>query len=163
VPKTKKPRFGGTSEYEFEVLTSLRRIVHSMDVHSRWLRLNYDLTGGQLICLLTIAAEGPMTSTQVSKRVHVSTGTLVGILDRLEAKGLIARVRDTRDRRAVYLTATRTGRRLATRAPSPLQASLANALRQLTEKERFEIVSSLQNVATLMGTTSPAGPTEPDR
>jgi DNA-binding MarR family transcriptional regulator len=91
-----------------------------------------------------------LTATAIAKRVFLSPSTVVGILDRLEQKGLLGRERDTRDRRLVYVSATKEGRKLAENAPSPLQATFADALKGLPEQEQATIALSLERVVSLM-------------
>jgi DNA-binding MarR family transcriptional regulator len=91
-----------------------------------------------------------MTATLLAQRVHLSTSTMVGILDRLEAKDLVNRVRGDNDRRTVHVSATAKGRRVARYAPSPLQDNLVNALAKLPEREQRDIALSLQRLAELM-------------
>jgi DNA-binding MarR family transcriptional regulator len=75
---------------------------------------------------------------------------VVGILDRLEDKGLIDRQRSQEDRRQVRVTATPAGRELARTAPSPLQQTLAKALVVLPELEQATIALALERVVALM-------------
>ncbi len=136
--------------YDLRILRTLRRIIRAVDIYSRKLKTKHDITGPQLVCLLEVAEQGPITSSAISKNVHLSASTVVGIVDRLEARGLIKRERDTRDRRMVYLNVTEQGRELADAAPSPLQDSLAEALRDLPELEQAAITLSLERIVDLM-------------
>lgn len=143
------PKIPG-ERYDLKILQALRKIIRGIDLYSRKLVGTHDITAPQLICLITIAAEGPLTLRQVAEKVFLSSSTVVGILDRLESKGLVLRARDTRDRRMVNVTATRAGRRLAENAPSPLQESLAGSLTGLPELEQATIALSLQRIVDLM-------------
>jgi len=136
--------------YDLRILLTLRRIIRAVDIYSRKLKSQHEITGPQLVCLLEIAEQGSMTSSAISKDVHLSASTVVGILDRLEARGLIKRERDTRDRRQVNVTVTEQGRDLAASAPSPLQDKLADALRDLPELEQAAIALSLERIVDLM-------------
>lgn len=137
-------------QLELRILRALRRIVQAIDVHSRKLAQQHDITSPQLVTLLCVAEEGPLTLSGIAERVHVSSGTVVGILHRLESKGLVRRDRDTQDRRLVYVTITALGRRLAETAPSPLQDTFAEALHRLPELEQIAIAMSLERVVDLM-------------
>jgi len=75
---------------------------------------------------------------------------VVGILTRLEEKGLAKRERSTVDRRIINVTATAKGRRLVQRVPIPLQDGLAQALDTLPELERVTIALSLERIVELM-------------
>lgn len=138
------------ARYDLRILRSLRRIVRSIELYSKQLESTNQITAPQLICLLAIVEHGPLTATAISREVHLSASTVVGILDRLEEKGLVARTRALDDRRVVQVTATTRGIELARRAPSPLQQTLANALNALPELEQATIALSLERVVTLM-------------
>jgi len=139
-----------SQQYDLRILRALRRITRSIALHSRQLSAVSHITAPQLMCLRTVMANGPMTATAISREMHVSPSTVVGILDRLEDKGLIRRERGREDRRIVFVTATDAGRELAQGAPSPLQKHLAEALNALPELEQATITLSLERIVALM-------------
>ena len=141
---------GTTERLDLRILRSLRRIIRAVDLHSRRLATQHNVTGPQLTCLLQVVHDGPTTVTTLARAVHLSPSTVIGILDRLEAKGLISRQRDVQDRRKVLVTATDGGLAIADSAPSPLQDTLAEALQVLPEAEQETIAASLQRVVELM-------------
>src|SRR5690606_39950740 len=104
----------------------------------------------QLVCLRAIIERGPLTATAISREIHVSASTVVGILDRLEDKGLVRRERGREDRRIVFVTATEAGITLAKETPSPLQKKLSDALNALPERERAMMTVSLERIVDLM-------------
>src|SRR6185369_12031512 len=57
-------------------------------------------------CLDVLGTRGPMTAGQLAEAVRLTTGAVTGVLDRLEAAGLVRRVRDTKDRRKVIVEVT---------------------------------------------------------
>lgn len=136
--------------YDLSVLQSLRRIIRAVSLYSHQLAATYKITAPQLVCLLTIVNEGCLHPSTLSKRVFLSASTVVGILDRLDEKGLITRQRDHNDRRLINVQATPKGEELVTQAPSPLPSALANALMQLPELEQATIALSLERVVNLM-------------
>ena len=136
--------------YDTRVLRSLRRIVRSIELHSKHLSASSHITAPQLVCLLTVVSQGPISATAISREVHLSASTVVGILDRLEEKGCITRTRASDDRRIVMVAATADGVALSQQAPSPLQHRLATALNALPELERATIALSLERVVSLM-------------
>jgi DNA-binding MarR family transcriptional regulator len=138
------------SRYDLQILQSMRRIIRAVDTYSRKLRSTCRLTAPQLICLLNIVEKEQTTTTKIAREVFLTPSTVVGILDRLEARGLIARSRDTGDRRVVNVTATEEGRTVAESAPSPLQDRLGEALNRLPVSEQAAIASSLKRVVDLM-------------
>jgi DNA-binding MarR family transcriptional regulator len=89
------------TRHDLEVLGSIRKIIHAFDVYSRRLTRQYGITAPQLVCLLEVIEQDGITAREIASRIHLGPSTLVGVLDRLESKGLIERRRDTRDRRKV--------------------------------------------------------------
>ena len=78
---------------ELRVLSAIRKIIRSVSLYSRELKSKSQVTTPQLICLMAIVKNGPMTATTISREVFLSPSTIVGILDRLEQKGLVNRVK----------------------------------------------------------------------
>jgi DNA-binding MarR family transcriptional regulator len=135
---------------ERRVLAALRRIVQAIDLHSRQLMSQCEVTAPQLVCLHMLALEGRLTSRALAAKVHVNPSTLVGILDRLESKDLVARRRDSVDRRSVFVELTRQGAAFVAKAPSPLQSALVDRLRRLTRKDQKRLAETLEEVVSLM-------------
>jgi len=145
---------------ERRVLSAVRRIVHAVDLDSRRLLQQCNLTGPQLVCLHTLAEEGPLTARALADRVHVNPSTLVGVLDRLEGKGLVERRRDRKDRRSVSLKMTERGEQFVRQAPSPLQATLMVRLREMNQEDQSRLASAMEEVVALMEAPEPAGKEE---
>ena len=139
-----------TTRYNLRVLKALRQIIRAVDLHSRQLLGQHKVTGPQLITLLTIENYGPVTATAIAGHIHLSPSTVIGILDRLETKGVIRRDRDPKDRRLVQVSLTELGEVLARNAPSPLQDTLAEAMGKLPETELVMIAESLERIVGLM-------------
>lgn len=140
----------GSASHERRILRSLRQINHCVDLHSRQLVISHQITAPQLVCLLAVVQQGPLTATAISREIHLSASTVVGILDRLEEKGWVIRARDREDRRVVQVSATKKGIALSRQAPSPLQKTLANALSTLPAPEQTTIALSLERIVALM-------------
>lgn len=141
-------------EYDLRILRALRKITRSIALHSRQLAAGSNITAPQLICLRTVIEKGPLTATAISREMHISPSTVVGILDRLEDKELIVRERGREDRRIVFITATPAGKTLASETPSPLQKQLADALNNLPELEQATITLSLERIVRLIDSDS---------
>ncbi|WP_237173166.1 MarR family winged helix-turn-helix transcriptional regulator [Paracandidimonas lactea] len=150
-----------TEQFDLRILRALRRITRSVALHSRQLAACSNITAPQLVCLRAVIDHGPLTATAISREIHVSASTVVGILDRLEDKGLIRRERGREDRRIVFVTATDAGRQLAIDTPSPLQQKLSEALKALPEPEQASITSSLERIVDLMESGGVAPPEAP--
>ncbi len=130
--------------------SALRRIIHAYDTGSREVMSEFGITGTQLSCLAAVAAKDDTTARAVAREIHVGASTLVGVLDRLEAKGLVARLRDVGDRRRILLRATPAGKRLLRRAPSPLGRTLHGQFMRLPDKEQQRLASAAAQIADLL-------------
>lgn len=155
LPDTMEPGLGLVPEipgdrHDLRVLRAIRRIVRSVGVYSRKLAYEHGITSPQLVCLLRIQEMGGTTLKHLAREVHLAPSTVVGIVDRLEARGLLCRERSARDRRLVHLRITEEGRLLLERAPSPLQDSLKEALELLPGEERVTIARSLERIVEMM-------------
>lgn len=139
-----------SSRYDLRVLKALRQVIRATDLYSRRLLTLYNITSPQLICLLAISEEEPVAVSKLAKKNFISPSTLIGILDRLDYKGLIRRSRDTRDRRIVNVILTECGKDLIRNAPSPLQDKLTQALNRLPETEKAAIAESIELVVKMM-------------
>lgn len=135
---------------DLRILSALRRIIREIELHSRRMKAAYGVTTHQLVCLTAIKENGPISETTLAKHAQLSSSTVVGILSRLEEKGLITRRRSLEDRRTIFVSATDKGLRLVQRAPFPLQEGLAQALQTLPELELATIALSLERVVEIM-------------
>lgn len=144
------PEMHGALEPSHRILHAIRRISRAVDLYSKQLVLRFGITAPQLLVLDEIVAKGAMMVRTVANEIHLSSSTLVGIIDRLEAKGLARRERATGDRRKVMVVATEAGHSLVARAPSALQGTLAEALKHLPNEEQLLIARSLEKIVDLM-------------
>jgi MarR family len=86
--------------------TRTRRIARSGDERVK----QHELTKAQALLLRSLDA--PMPMRQIALRLDCEPSNVMGIVDRLEARGLIRRVEDPADRRVKYLTVTTEGERV---------------------------------------------------
>ena len=132
------------------VVTSIRRIMRAIDLYSRQLAKNYQLTGPQLILLKEIKRLGEAPIGELAKNVNLSNATITGIVDRLEKRGLAKRNRNGKDRRQVNVQVTSEGLAILEKAPSPLQERFLKELEGLGLAERQVILDSLEKIARMM-------------
>jgi DNA-binding MarR family transcriptional regulator len=144
-------RIGDMTNSRQRILVSLRRIARTLDIHSRKLASDSNVTSVQLFTLKMLSMEGVDTATEAARRVHLSPSTVVGILDRLEEKGLIERRRDTVDRRVVRVTLTPEGRDLVASTPHPVEDLLSREYDGLSDEEAARIADSLETLVRVLG------------
>jgi len=142
-------RSSGVNNYE-QVLVALRRVIRATDLHSKRLSKHAGLTGPQLLIMRTIRDLGEVTIGTIADKVSLSQATVTTILDRLEHRKLVYRVRSTRDKRKVHAHLTEDGADILARAPQPLQEDFIKKFQSLREWEQTMIIASLQRVANMM-------------
>lgn len=133
-----------------DVLISIRRIIQSVDLHSRYLVRHFGLTGPQLIILQVIARQREISISEIAKTVSLGQPTVTGILERLENRGLIIRRRSRRDKRRVFISATEACLQVMEKAPPPLQEHFIEAFGSLQDWEQSMILAALQRIVSLM-------------
>lgn len=127
-------------------------------------------------CLDILGTRGPMTAGQLADAVRLTTGAVTGVLDRLEGSGLVRRVRDTSDRRRVFVEVTDEVGRLGAPVFGPLVADVAEAhavfdadeLETITKFVRIEREILVKHTKRIAGmkrpgwTSAPLGPASVD-
>jgi DNA-binding MarR family transcriptional regulator len=76
---------------------------------------------------------------------------MVGVLDRLEAKGLVRRTRSEMDRRVVHIDLTEQGREVVKTSPEVVQSLLVKGLEAQTEQKLSKIFDGLEEVVKILG------------
>lgn len=133
-----------------DVLVTLRQIIRATDLHSRKLMKACGLTIPQVVVLRAIHELGKVTVRNISKQVSLSQATVTTILNRLEQRHLVQRVRSERDRRVVHVVLTAEGEQTLANAPTLLHESFISRFEHLDDWEQTLILSSLQRVARMM-------------
>lgn len=94
---------------------------------SRHLR-SLGLTPPQFSVLQALAAKPTLSFKQLGEQTLITKGSLTGIVDRLEQKGLARRIASTQDRRSSFVDLTDEGRATFARVASDHFAFLHQAL-----------------------------------
>jgi DNA-binding MarR family transcriptional regulator len=137
-------------EKHTDVLITLRRIIRAIDLRSRHLMQQAGLTGPQLLVLQALGRHTRMSAGDLAREVNLSQGTVTSILDRLEKRGLILRLRSESDRRKVHVSLTGEGEAQLATAPTLLQERFIERFQQLKDWEQSQILASLQHLAEMM-------------
>ncbi len=133
-----------------EVLTALRRIIRATDIHSRHLEKTVGLTAPQLLLLQILRQRGQMSIGALAREMTLSQATVTTVMDRLESRELVVRIRGESDKRKVFAALTAKGEGLLINAPILLQRHFIKQFQDLQSWEQAMILSSLQRVAQMM-------------
>jgi DNA-binding MarR family transcriptional regulator len=108
----------------------------------------YELTQPQynVLRILRGAGDGGLPSGEIGERMVSREPDMTRLLDRMEARGLVARLRGTADRRVVTARITEEGRRLADALDGPVQAMHARQLGHIPPEELRALIALLERV-----------------
>ena len=109
--------------------------------------MDVELTMAQFRALVTIRRWGRQSGRELARRLHVTPGTLVPLIDRLEEQGYARRVPDLDDRRLTWVELTPKADRLFQRLWGMGAARMATAISQLVPKDRADLKRLLNRVA----------------
>jgi DNA-binding MarR family transcriptional regulator len=133
-----------------ELLVALRKVIRAIDLRSKQLNKDVGLTGPQLLVMQNISKDPGIMVRQVADNINLSPATVTSILDRLEAKLLVQRIRSTEDKRRVGVFLTEQGQMIMKDAPLPFQEHFINRFGQLKEWEQSQMVATMQRIANMM-------------
>jgi len=133
------------------IIDDIRRIFQVLTEQSRKIENETNLTGPQLWVVKILKETSPLKVSDLARRMYLHPATMVGLLDRLEAKGLLKRTRSEKDRRVVYIDLTDQGHELETNSPEVVQNLLVNGLEKLTGQELKIVSDGLERVVNILG------------
>lgn len=134
-----------------EVIDNLRRSIKAINEYSRTAEKETGLTGPQLWAIKLVAANAPIKVSELARRMYLHPATIVGILDRLESKGLVQRTRSTEDRRVVEIDLTAQGRVVVGQAPEVAQGMLIKGLESLSREKLSHVSESMREIVRILG------------
>jgi DNA-binding MarR family transcriptional regulator len=112
-----------SDELRSEIGTSMWRFVADVVLHTQAVAHRVGLGGSDSQFVSLLRVHGPLTAGRLAELTGLTTGTVTGVIDRLEKAGYARRMRDAADRRKVLVT------------PVPeAMASLAEHHRELGER-----------------------------
>ena len=125
----------------------IRQVRDSM--RARWehelAQVGHDLNFSQYLTIKKLA-EGIASATELARIAEVNPGAMTRLLDKLEARGLIVRVADPADRRALHIHLTDAGRNIARDIAQCGERVRDAALANLDDAQRAQFIRLLEQV-----------------
>jgi DNA-binding MarR family transcriptional regulator len=137
-----------------EVLKALRKIIRAIDLNSKKISKQYHLTGPQLLIIKDLSEGGSCPVGNLAKRVSLSHATVTEIVDRLEKKGYLKRVKSEEDKRKTLVFLEEKATEVLKLKPTLIQERFVNEFTELPDWEQSMILSNFQKVAHLMDADS---------
>ena len=151
----KSPRLSATDE-------SLLKLAQEMDQHLSVIRQRLrepletefargGLTGPQRMVMQALVQSQGLSLKQLSAQVSLAHSTVSGIVDRLQARGMVSRQKDEADGRATVITpSTQVREFLTDRMPELAISPLKEALRRASESEKATVLRGLRKLRALI-------------
>lgn len=130
---------------EEEALLNLMRTADRFQITTARLFRTFGLTPSQYNVLRILRGEGkPLPCLEIADRLIAAVPGITGLLDRLEAAGLIGRERSRDDRRVVFAAITSQGLELLGRLDEPLRKQQKRLVGHLSRAELAELTRLLE-------------------
>jgi DNA-binding MarR family transcriptional regulator len=123
-----------------EIVWSVRRLVRAVYLDSQKISKRHGLTGPQSAVMRNLFNSGPMSSADLSRTLYVTPSNITGIIDRLEKKQYVKRIRKVGDRRVALITLTESGKKLSRTLPDPIMKKFIAELADL-ELEHVQLLA----------------------
>jgi DNA-binding MarR family transcriptional regulator len=133
-----------------EIVSAIRQLSRAVYMDSTKMSRRYGLTSPQSGVLRALFTQGPLSSTELSRRLFVTPSNITGIIDRLEKKGLVERLPKARDRRVTMITLTPQGQVRSRGLPDPIEKKLISGLGDLQESAVEDLSDTMRRLIALL-------------
>ena len=104
------------------------------------------LTMTQFDVIATLGNQPPMTCKELGEKTLILKGTMTGVLERLEQKGLIAKIPNAEDGRSYKIGLTKAGERLFKKAFPEHVQYLEQGFAKCSMKELNQTIEALDRI-----------------
>jgi DNA-binding MarR family transcriptional regulator len=135
-----------------DILIKIRKIVRSINLESKKIQKEYGVSIPQVLCLQYLRDSDNYQAGQgeIRKFLNLNSSTVSGIINRLESKGLVARLPKSGDKRVVTIALTSKGDKLMQQIPSLLHEQLSKQLDKLEAPALKNLKYSLELLITFL-------------
>lgn len=124
----------------------LARLMQTMRREVETRMVEHGLTDAQWKPLWLLDSGRATTANELAREMDVDAGAITRAVDRLEAKGLVERLRSDTDRRVVQLRLTEAGRAAASQVPQVLASANNDFLRGFSRAEYQQLRGFLERL-----------------
>jgi MarR family transcriptional regulator, organic hydroperoxide resistance regulator len=135
------------SEALAEAWALLQRVMFGQRARMFTIAAEFDLAPAQLMALASLEPDEPRPMSGLAQTLRCDNSNVTGIVDRLEARGLVARRPGERDRRVKFLVVTPEGVELRDRVRARLGAP-PDALAALDEQDAVALRDILRRAVS---------------
>ncbi|MFI1941892.1 MarR family winged helix-turn-helix transcriptional regulator [Streptomyces purpureus] len=140
-----------------QLLGRAQRLARFADKSAKEIAAKHGVEHGEFDVLSTLQRSGPpytLTAGALLKAAMVTSGAITNRIDRMEAKGLVERVRDGEDRRTVQIRLTSQGHEVMSHIISDHLANYARLLADVDRETCTRTADGLRAVLEALGDAS---------
>ncbi|MEG0306572.1 MAG: MarR family transcriptional regulator [Clostridium sp.] len=114
----------------------LRRVCFYIKKKGRTILEDYDITPAQFEALQIIINHSEVTISELSNKLYQAPSTITDLVDRMESKELVKRIRDSKDRRIVRIKSLEKGNQILEAVLIERCKFLDYALKEVSEEDK---------------------------
>lgn len=133
-----------------EVALAARRLDLMMAQMHLGLSERMGLSAAEILALAHLSLEGALGPTELVRRLHMTTGAMTALLDRLADRGLIVREPHATDRRRVVVRLTKGGKGELFEHVHGMAAEVVELTGRLSDDERRVVGRFLDDMSELL-------------
>ncbi|HWN34087.1 MAG TPA: MarR family transcriptional regulator [Pseudonocardia sp.] len=130
-----------------QLANQVRAVMIAADTYRRAMAAALGVGVTEVSALGEIREDGPLTPSELARRLGLTSPSVTSLLDRLEAAGLVVRRRHPADRRSVLVELTGVGDELLVAAFEQFSEDVAAAVRSASPEHVRELGELLGGVA----------------
>jgi DNA-binding MarR family transcriptional regulator len=109
------------------------------------------LSAGELLALAHLSVDGPLGPTELTHRLHMTTGAMTAMLDRLAERGFVVREPHASDRRRIMVRLSDEGRERIFRQVHGMANEIVAISGRLDPDERRSVVRYIEEISSAIG------------
>ncbi|GHO99256.1 MarR family transcriptional regulator [Reticulibacter mediterranei] len=129
----------------------LRRIMYKIERHLLLHLEKYDLTPAQFGVLANLQAAPEISQQALANRLFVTKGNIVGLLNRLECRGLVQRRPDPEDGRTHIVSLTEQGATLAAQVVPAHERLVTEYMGLISDEDQLALHNLLRTLNRSLG------------
>lgn len=135
-----------------DILSDIRKIVRSINLESKRIQKDFGISIPQLLCLgyLNGCSDYQASHGELTRFLHLNSSTVTGIVNRLQKKGLIARLPKKEDKRVTTIALTDSGAKVLEQTPDLLHEKLSAHLSRFSEAQVEGVKRSLELIVAAL-------------
>lgn len=122
----------------------LRRVCFYIKKRGRSILDDYDITPAQFEALQIIINHEEITISELSNKLYQAPSTITDLVDRMESKELVQRIRCCKDRRIVKIKTLEKGYTILSAVLDARRKFLAEALKDVNSDDQNKFISYLE-------------------